>query len=80
MNMTTEITGTEEHLQTLIQELEEEGIEVRTPWDKVRHITLWGIPGDRAVVGYYHKENAKLNANLPSHRKSFIKKCKKVLP
>lgn len=79
------IKGTSEHLQTLIGELEEKGIEVRdSKWATgVKHLTLWDIsvPDEKEVVAYYHsEETCKLNANLPSHRKHFIDKCIEVLP
>lgn len=82
---TTNISGTPEHLRTLINELEEKGIEVKdSTWaTDVNHLTLWDIsvPGETEVVAYYHgATECKLNANLPSHRKHFIDKCIEILP
>lgn len=82
--MTIGINGTEEHLEELMAELGKEGLYVRTPWGRVRHIMLWDFRGaddnESELVGYYSNDkHVTLNANLPSHRKNFIKRAKEVL-
>lgn len=77
------IVGKVKHIDKIVEELAKEGIKLQTehstdvpPDDFIKL-----FPNQKVVSRYCHtpRDEVDLNANLPSHRKCFIRKVKEVV-